>query len=115
MFICCTYIGEARESDEFGFFDDMFFPLGDNEGFGKELGVHNYHYSTQINTTFIYHPGQYFTVDANNVIFVFVNGKKLVDDGGVGGLFRDIYLDDYVELCNLEDGKEAVSHCVIAP
>ena len=48
-------------------------------------------------------------------IFVFVNGKKLVDDGGVGGLFRDIYLDDYVELCNLEDGKEAVSHCVIAP
>jgi fibro-slime domain-containing protein len=59
-----------------------FFPL-DGQGFGNEGREHNFHFTFELHTEFIYKGGEVFTFIGDDDVFTFINGKQAIDLGGV--------------------------------
>jgi fibro-slime domain-containing protein len=67
---------------KFSFESRAFFPL-DDEGFGNQGEDHNFHFTFELHTNFVYNGGERFQFIGDDDVFVFVNGRLAIDLGGV--------------------------------
>jgi len=81
-----------------------FFPI-DDELFGNEGRNHNYHFTIKLHSEFEYLPGQMFKFIGDDDVWVFIDGKLVLDLGGVHPTtMKMIDLQHLVEL-DLEPGQ----------
>lgn len=109
------------------FGDKTFFPIDDGAAFTKvdpaagtfghlqtgtmdgiDLSTHNYGFTLELHTEFAYHEGQgqMVSIQGDDDMWLFLNGKRVVDLGGVHQLQTAVVgLDSLKGALGLEDGK----------
>ena len=87
---------DLEDSDNDGVFtydSNAFFPI-DNQLFGNDGRIHNYHFTFELSTTFTYQGGEEFTFRGDDDLWVFIDDSLEIDLGGVHGpLIQTVSLD----------------------
>jgi fibro-slime domain-containing protein len=92
-------------SGTYTFESDEFFPL-DGQLYGNQGRVHNYHFTTEVHARFTYRGGERFEFDGDDDVFAFINGRLVIDLGGVHGeQSADVELDDVADRIGLVPGR----------
>lgn len=77
-----TLTQSAADAGVLSFRDSDFFPA-DGKLRGNEGREHNYHFTFELRTAFVYQPGQFISVGGDDDIWLFVDDRLALDVGGV--------------------------------
>ncbi len=81
-----------------------FFPI-DGQGYGNVALDHNFFFTTEVHTQFVYQPGQAFTFTGDDDFWLFIEGQLVIDLGGLHcALSETIELDEWADELGLVAG-----------
>jgi fibro-slime domain-containing protein len=104
----------AGAPDLFVHDDASFFPI-DGELFGNQGRAHNFHFTFEVATAFIYRGGETFGFTGDDDLWVFINQRLVIDLGGVHGAeSANVALDAVASEIGLMPGHKYSLHLFFA-